>query len=104
MGLTNLLEQPLGVRGNIGRSTSSSLRRSQKCVRAPPCTEVIDEGSRVEVDAHYAAGRCVRSSSGVTTWGFSAVTNVFSFASRVTKKSQSTALLRMRISFEWANR
>src|ERR1035437_10412473 len=75
-----------------------------ECVRAPAGAEVIDEYSGIEVDAHYAARRCVTSSSGVTTWGCSAVTKVFSSASLVTKKSHSTALLRIRMSFEWAKR
>src|ERR1035437_8289920 len=104
MGPADVFEQPFRIGGEVCRGASSSLRRSQKCVRASAGAEVIDEYSGIEVDAHYAARRCVTTSSGVTTWGFSAVTKVFSSASLVTKKSHSTALLRIRMSFEWAKR
>ena len=40
----------------------------------------------------------------MTTCGLSAFTNVFNAASLVTRKSHSSALLRIRMSFEWAKR
>jgi hypothetical protein len=104
MALAHVFEQPFGIGGNVRRGASSPLRRSQKRVRTPARAEVIDEYSGIEIDSHYAARRCVTSSSGVTTWGFSAVSKVFSSVSLVTKKSHSTALLRIRMSLEWAKR
>lgn len=99
-----VLKQMFSVSSYVCRGSSTSLRRSQKCVCVPAGAEIVDEYSGIEIDPHYAARRCVTSSSGVRTCGFSAVTRFFSSASLVTKKSHSTALLRIRMSLECARR
>src|SRR5450756_1866665 len=99
MGAADLFEEPFGVSGDLCRGASPAPRRSQHRVRAAEGAEEIDKYSGIEVNAHYTARRWVASSSGVTTWGFPEVTNFFRSTSLVTRKSHSSALLTMRMSF-----
>src|ERR1039457_3010317 len=45
MGPADVFEQPFRISGEVCRGASSSLRRSQKCGRAPAGAEGIDEYS-----------------------------------------------------------
>jgi len=52
MDSADFLEEPFGISGNVRGGASSSLRRSQKCIRASTGAEIIDEYSGIEVNAH----------------------------------------------------